>query len=311
MYVSYLQLDKDPPMYQQNAVSGRHPGLGVGLGVGPQNFQVAPPAQYTDYASYHSHGLGADAHQGTGVGCIGGVAGGAGGGGAGASGWSPVYPPPPPHPHPAQPGRDEWAAHHYAAAAAAHAAAAAAAAGGGGSGAANLGFGPPPLPPEFGGQQHPPPPPLLAAPLNAAGGQSSGGSPQRRNAYDWIRRASTPLANPNGKTRTKDKYRVVYTDHQRLELEKEFHYSKYITIRRKAELASALSLSERQVKIWFQNRRAKERKISKKKQHAPASSSSGSVAMVSSSSSGGGGGGGGSSGLVSPSSLPVSIKEEF
>lgn len=50
-----------------------------------------------------------------------------------------------------------------------------------------------------------------------------------------------------GKTRTKDKYRVVYTDHQRLELEKEFHYSRYITIRRKAELATNLGLSERQV----------------------------------------------------------------
>jgi hypothetical protein len=49
-----------------------------------------------------------------------------------------------------------------------------------------------------------------------------------------------------GKTRTKDKYRVVYSDHQRLELEKEFHYSRYITIRRKAELAANLGLSERQ-----------------------------------------------------------------
>uniref|UniRef100_H0W0R3 Homeobox domain-containing protein n=1 Tax=Cavia porcellus TaxID=10141 RepID=H0W0R3_CAVPO len=69
-----------------------------------------------------------------------------------------------------------------------------------------------------------------------------------------------------GKTRTKDKYRVVYTDHQRLELEKEFHYSRYITIRRKSELAANLGLTERQVKIWFQNRRAKERKVNKKKQ---------------------------------------------
>jgi len=40
---------------------------------------------------------------------------------------------------------------------------------------------------------------------------------------------------------------VVYSDHQRLELEKEFHYSRYITIRRKAELATNLGLSERQV----------------------------------------------------------------
>ena len=86
---------------------------------------------------------------------------------------------------------------------------------------------------------------------------------------------------PAGRTRTKDKYRVVYSDHQRLELEKEFHYSRYITIRRKEELAQVLSLSERQVsqsvsryqsiistlqvKIWFQNRRAKERKQVKKR----------------------------------------------
>lgn len=69
-----------------------------------------------------------------------------------------------------------------------------------------------------------------------------------------------------GKTRTKDKYRVVYNDHQRMELEKEFTFNnRYITIRRKSELSASLGLSERQIKIWFQNRRAKERKLNKKK----------------------------------------------
>ncbi|XP_042216183.1 homeobox protein CHOX-CAD-like [Homarus americanus] len=101
---------------------------------------------------------------------------------------------------------------------------------------------------------------------------------QVRSPFEWMKKPSYQ-AQPNsdgayldmdgiamkGKTRTKDKYRVVYSDHQRLELEKEFHYSRYITIRRKSELASMLGLSERQVKIWFQNRRAKERKQMKKR----------------------------------------------
>ena len=55
-------------------------------------------------------------------------------------------------------------------------------------------------------------------------------------------------------------------------MEKEFRFSRYITIRRKAELASQLCLSERQVKIWFQNRRAKERKASKKSTNASGNS---------------------------------------
>ncbi|XP_062915890.1 homeobox protein CDX-4 [Mobula hypostoma] len=92
-------------------------------------------------------------------------------------------------------------------------------------------------------------------------GQTSPNS-QRRNPYEWMKK--TTQVSAAGKTRTKDKYRVVYTDHQRLELEKEFHYNRYITIKRKAELATILGLSERQVKIWFQNRRAKERKMTKK-----------------------------------------------
>ncbi|XP_034952156.1 homeotic protein caudal-like [Chelonus insularis] len=105
---------------------------------------------------------------------------------------------------------------------------------------------------------------------NNTSGNSTSTTPVRpapiRSPYEWIKKSSYQNQHNPGKTRTKDKYRVVYTDHQRLELEKEFHYSRYITIRRKAELAANLSLSERQVKIWFQNRRAKERKQVKKRE---------------------------------------------
>ncbi|XP_008928009.2 homeobox protein CDX-4 [Manacus vitellinus] len=102
-----------------------------------------------------------------------------------------------------------------------------------------------------------------APPAEPGSAQHCSPSSHRHSSYEWMRK--TVQANTTGKTRTKEKYRVVYTDHQRLELEKEFHCNRYITIRRKSELAANLGLSERQVKIWFQNRRAKERKLLKKK----------------------------------------------